>query len=295
MAQRFYDIDFASLTPPEAIDPLDYEVILDERKARFLELWDEARAENPDLPAYDTLVLETDPVAVLLQESAYRELVLRQMVNDRYLDATLPYAVGSALDVLGTLYGVQRQDGETDERFRRRVQLAPEALSTAGTVGGYIYFALSAEPTLLDVDVRKSQPGRVEVTCRAVGTDPRPSAAILSAVRERLIDEGVAPLTDMVTVRAPSVVRATVTAELIVSDTPTKPVIVAEAKAALNTYIESRMAIGSVLYRSGITAALHVPGVVSVNLIEPSYDVAPSGDQAGVVLVEVINVTAARA
>ena len=62
-------------------------------------------------------------------------MVLRQLVNDRYMMAVLPYAFGTNLDVLGAHYSIVRQAGELDERFRRRIQLAHEAQAVAGICG----------------------------------------------------------------------------------------------------------------------------------------------------------------
>jgi phage-related baseplate assembly protein len=288
MAQRFADIDFSRLTPPDAVAPLDYETIFNARRDRFLELWEIVRAENPALPDYDTLVLETDPVAVVLQEAAYRELVLRQHINDSYLAATLPYATGHHLDTVAALYAVQRLPGESDERLRCRAQLAPEALSVAGTVGGYIFHALTVAPELHSVDVRSPRPGVVEVTCSMGGSDPRPSDEVLSRVHVHLVDEDRAPLTDMVTVRPPTITRLQVDAELRINNAPARTAVLAEARAALDEHMVGIRGVDKPVYRSGIVAALHVPGVSSVVLREPMADVLPVGSKASVVVVDAV-------
>ena len=293
MAQRFYDIVFAALTPPDAIEVIDYEAILEERKARFFEVWSMARVENPDLPDYDTLVLDTDPVAIVLQESAYREVMLRQLVNDRYMMAVLPYAFGTNLDVLGAHYSIVRQAGELDERFRRRIQLAHEAQAVAGPAGAYVFHALSAEPALTDVHVRIARPGHVELTCRVAGPDPRPTDDMLQNVLAYLVEGDRKPLTDMLTVRPPSLTRGRIVARLVVPPGPTRVPIMAEARKRLDATLASGLAgMDAPLYRSAIVAALHAPGVQAVELVEPTIDLIPAGPRAGVVVIDAITLTA---
>ncbi|ORE90548.1 Baseplate assembly protein J [Stappia sp. 22II-S9-Z10] len=294
MAQRFYDIDFANLTPPDAIAPLDFEVIYEARKARFLELWEDARLLNPDLPDYDTLVLNTDPVAIILQENAYREVVLRQLVNDRYLLSVLPFSFGDGLDVLGAHYSVTRETGETDDRFRRRIQLAHEAQSTCGPAGAYVFHALAAEPALTDAFVRSPRPGHVEITCRVAGADPRPTSAQLQAVLAYISAEGRKPLTDTVSVRAPSITRSTIVATLTVPAGAARASMMATARARLDAVLAKNLAgMDAPLYRSAIISALHAEGVQSVNLIEPAADLLPPADEVGLVVIDGITLAAA--
>ena len=67
----FTAADLSRLPPPVLVEPLDFETILAKRIAKFRELF-------PDFNA----LTESDPSMIHLQESAYRELVFRQRVND---------------------------------------------------------------------------------------------------------------------------------------------------------------------------------------------------------------------
>lgn len=270
---RFASIDFATLPPPDVVETLDYEAIYAARIARFLELWNAERVRNPDLPAYDSLGLQTDPIAVVLQESAYREALLRARINDAARAVMLPYSRSADLDNLAALFGVVRATDETDDRFRRRVQLAPEAFSAAGTVGGYIFHALTAAPSLLDVSVRKTSPGRVEVTCMSADASRVPTEAVLDAVRERLSDDGVKPLTDVVRVRPPRVVDVRIDATVVMERGPGQADVVARARAALDATLAGAASLGGSLYRSAILAALHQASVRTVALTSPADDV----------------------
>src|SRR5690625_1620143 len=122
-------IDLSLLPPPRIIDELTYEQILSERKAALLSITpDEERAELAE-----TLAMESEPLTRLLQESAYRELMLRQSINDAARRIMLAYAGGAALDHLGVNFrDAERLPEEADSAYRRRIQLSPEGYSTAG-------------------------------------------------------------------------------------------------------------------------------------------------------------------
>lgn len=281
---HFSSIDFSNLPPPDAVEPLDYETIYAARRARFLELWDIARGEDPSLPAYDTLFLETDPVAVLLQESAYRELLLRARVNDAVLSVLLARASGADLDNLAANYGVSRlvvtaatDDApavmEADRRLRRRVLLAIEAYSVAGPAGAYIYHALTAVPALRDATAISTDPGRVLVTIMGTVADPEPTPAQLSAVATALSDQSVRPLTDVVSVAAPRVTETDIVAALTIYPGPDGAVVQQRAQEALAGWLVENAFLGRDLRRSAIFSRLHVEGVQSVELLTPAADV----------------------
>ncbi|EEQ05233.1 Baseplate assembly protein J [Yersinia bercovieri ATCC 43970] len=86
------------------MEALDYETLLAERKAELIALYpaDEQAAITR------TLSLESEPLVKLLQENAYRELVLRQRVNEAAQAVMVAYANGSDLDQLGANNNVQR-------------------------------------------------------------------------------------------------------------------------------------------------------------------------------------------
>src|SRR5690606_17245852 len=64
-------VDLSRLPPPDVVQALDYETIL-------AELQVDLAARLPDFDAF----LESDPAIKLLEIVAYRELLLRQRVND---------------------------------------------------------------------------------------------------------------------------------------------------------------------------------------------------------------------
>lgn len=92
-------------------------------------------------------------------------------------------------------------DVESDERFRQRVQLAPERLAVCGPAGAYRYHALTAHQDVSDAAVVSPEPGHVDVYPLCNGAPP--STEILTAVRAALTHEDVRPLTDVVRVLPP--------------------------------------------------------------------------------------------
>jgi len=88
------------LPAPGVVEELDFEEILAAMKADLL---------SRD-PAYGEL-LESDPAMKLLEVCAYRELLLRQRVNEAARAVMVAFAVGSDLDHLAALFGLERAAG----------------------------------------------------------------------------------------------------------------------------------------------------------------------------------------
>ncbi|MGZ5390180.1 MAG: baseplate J/gp47 family protein, partial [Aeromicrobium sp.] len=211
-------IDFARLPPPQVIEEIDYEVLLGIYKAEVL-------SKNPKLEK--AILLEQSPTNIILQAEAYGEMMVRARINAAARAVMLPFAVGADLDVLAAFYGVQRElipvagsnplifEPESDARFRRRVQMATEAFTTAGSEGAYIFHALAADPTIRDASaVAIDDKGGVKITIMNSGSDPLPTEAQLAAVRERLNRKNIKPLTDVVSVGSVEVLHTTIDAQL---------------------------------------------------------------------------------
>ncbi|MDU6412813.1 MAG: baseplate assembly protein, partial [Yersiniaceae bacterium] len=97
-------IDLSQLPAPVVVEALDYETLLAERKATLVSLYPEDQQEA----VARTLALESEPVVKLLQENAYRELILRQRVNEAAKANMVAYANDADLDQLGANNGVTR-------------------------------------------------------------------------------------------------------------------------------------------------------------------------------------------
>lgn len=288
---RFDPIDLSQLPSPDVVEVLDYEALLAERKTYTISLWPEAEQEA----IAALLELETEPLNILLQENTYREMMLRQRINDACKAVMLPYALGSDLEVLAAFFGVTRllvspADNsvnppipavyETDERLRMRTQMALEGYSTAGAVGGYTFHALSASALVKDVGISSPTPGTVQVVVLSTAGDGTPDAALLNTVNDALNDEEVRPLCDTVSVLAATIVNYTITATLKFFEGPGSAEVLAAAQSAAEAYAATQHNLGRDITRSGIFAALHQPGVQNVTLSAPAADIVVDHDEA---------------
>ncbi len=261
---RFTAIDLSAMTPPDIIETLDYETIVTDMR-------DDLVARFPAIVG--VIDLESEPARKLIEVFAYRELLLRARINDSARAVLLASSYNSNLDHLGALFATARQEGETNDRFRRRIQLAPEAFSVAGPEGAYQYHALTVAPWARDVSAIMTAPGTVRVTMLKEGADPVPTAGELQSVLIALRDDAVRPLTDVVQVLGPQVVAVTIDARLTLYPGPDGTLVQTRALTALAAWVERNRMLGMNLRRSAIFARLHQEGVHSVELLAPAEDV----------------------
>ncbi|MEN3238540.1 baseplate J/gp47 family protein [Methylobacterium ajmalii] len=277
-------IDFARLPPPAVIETIRYEDLLDLYQDRVLKA-------NPALEK--ALQLEQSPINIVLETEAYGEMMVRARVNAAARAVMLPFAVGSDLDVLGALYNEARlplvdnprpyttnpEDWEGDTRFRSRVQMAPEAFTTAGSAGSYIYHAKSADPTILDASVMKvDRRGGIKVSIMNSGASPVPTTDQINKVTQRLLRPNIKPLTDVVSVTPVKVIYTDLVARVVLYPGPDAAIIRQTITDNLQS-LRSRIAlIGRDLTRAAITDALYVEGVQNVNLTSPAADIVAETD-----------------
>lgn len=266
---NFTPIDLSKLPAPNVIETLDFETLLTDYINDFV-------ARNPN---YSTL-LESDPAIILMQVVAYREMLLRARINEAAKANMLAYATKGDLDNLATFFGVERLEDETDERLRKRTQLALEGFSTAGPVGAYIFHSLSASNEVKSVSVKSPNPGEVLVTILSNIGDGAVSQELIDIVLAKLNEDDIRPLTDLVSVQGAEIINYQVEAVITVYSGPSSAVVETEANDALQKFISDRHEIGRVIAISGIYDALHVDGVKKVELTSPLADVETTNEQA---------------
>jgi len=249
-------IDFARLPPPQVIEEIDYEVLLKVYQNKVLEL-------RPELAA--AIALEQSPTNVILEAEAYGEMIVRERINAAARACMLPFATGSDLDVIGARFNVQRMDGELDARLRRRIQLSMESFTTAGSPGSYIFHALSTSTGVKDATaVAERGTGRVIVTIMADGSDPVPGQSLVDSVYDRLMSDGIKPLTDDISVLPVSKIPADIQANITLYPGPDASLVVADINKALTALRNRVSQIGRDLKRSAVLAALTQEGVQNV-------------------------------
>ena len=260
-------LDLSQLAQPDIVETLDFEVIFQQRKERFIEL-------APDMASL--MDYESEPAVKLLQEASYEDMRLRARMNDVARANLLAFATGTDLDQLAAFYGVARQTGEDDERLRRRVQLQIAALAGNGTAEQYRATAMAASPAVIDAAVMRPAIGSVALALWiADGADV---AATLETVRTAFAADSArilgVPLTVQQAMPRPIGVTATLYREA------TAPVdlaqqLVASFPAALAAYAK----LGRDVPRSWLQSRLHVAGVSRVELAAPAADVTLAPDE----------------
>jgi phage-related baseplate assembly protein len=302
-------IDFSTLPAPRVIESLDYEAIraamLDDLKVRLPE-W--------------TADLESDPAVKIIEVAAYRELLLRQRVNDAASSVMIAYAVGSDLDQIGAMFNVTRLAGETDEAYRARVQQGYSLLAAAGPANAYRAHAMGVDASIVDASVTSLAPGQVTVTVLApqfiapaeatadeiaaggalfssllpptdsVTIIARNDAPIMDSVRQALNAEDVRPLTDSVSVRQPTLKTFDISAVLTVYPGPDQTLVLNDAQAALDGYLASIRRMDYDATRAGIIAALTVAGVQNVELSSPAADIVTGPLDLAVCLTQSVTI-----
>jgi phage-related baseplate assembly protein len=284
-------IDLSLLPAPTVVDPLDYESLLADRKATLISLYPEEQREA----IARTLTLESEPIVKLLQENAYRELILRQRINEAAQAVMLGYAGGSDLDQLGGNFQVERlvvqqPDNtvippvvaimESDSDFRVRIQQAFEGLSVAGSSGSYEYHGRSADGRVADVSATSPSPANVLISVLSREGDGTASAELVAIVDKALNDEDVRPVADRVTVRSATIVNYNIDALLYLYPGPEAEPIRRAAEAKLKSYISAQHRLGRDIRLSAIYAALHAEGVQRVELKSPQADIVLDKTQA---------------
>lgn len=266
MTTRFDNVNLTGLPAPEVIETLDYEAILSD-------LRDDLVARMPEIE--NVIDLESEPARKLMEAFAYRELILRARINDSARAVLLPFAGGADLEAIGALFGVARQDGEDDDRLRRRILLAPEAYGTAGAAGAYVYHALSQAPWARDVSAckcRNGRPGIVQVNVMADGDDPKPTSAQIRDIADFFARGDVTPMTDMVQVMPPVIKPVTIKARLTLYPGPQAGPVRDAAIKRLTDWAEENRMLGHDLRRSAVMHRLHIEGVHNVYLEAPVED-----------------------
>lgn len=278
-------IDLSGLPAPDVLIPIDYENMLSAIKADLI-------SRDPSLT--DALSLESDPLTKLLESVAYLHMLKTNQVNQTAKAMLLAYATGTTLDHLASAVNVSRllvKQGnpnaippmpdiyESDEAFRRRIQLEPERAS-AGSEGAYMFWALSSDGDVRDISVVTATAGVVTVYVQS-HSELVASDILKEKVRQAVDNPNRKPFTDQVRIASGQPFGFDVQAELTLYPGPDKDVVMATARAELDKYLEKVRYLGYDVTISGLHHALHQAGVQRVKLLAPLTDInLPKGKYA---------------
>lgn len=317
---RFVQADLAALGDVPAVVDVDFETIR-VRRADFLK----AALAEFDID-FDVTTLETSPLmTAVARGGGYEEALFRQLVNEKVRALSLATAqVGDLEHIAATYYGVSRQS-ETDaegkvilediERFRDRIALAPEAFSTAGPLGAYVFHALEldGEPDLADAWAYAEEDGAtysagLYADAYSMGSRPTPFAgratgdsvlapevlvvilpaivygvadqALLDRVYQAVTARDVRPLGDNVRIEPAEVVDYAVDMTITFSRGADPTPLIDEARARVQAYVDRRRRVGLTAELFGIASGGYVSGAEAVTLASPVADVAGGSKQA---------------
>ncbi|MFM2480148.1 baseplate J/gp47 family protein [Celerinatantimonas sp. YJH-8] len=288
MSSTFTPIDLSALPTPNVIEAIDYETLLANNKDYLISLYpDDEQAE-----VADTLALESEPLTKLLELLSYREMLLRQRVNEAAQATMLAFAAGNDLDQKAADVNLQRlvitqatntteAQLESDEALRERIQMAWEGLSTAGPRNSYIFHARNAAGQVADATAVSPSPAAVTVTIQSTTEPGTAPDDLLETVRHYLSDEERRPLGDRLTVQSAQILSYSVQATLELATTGAESSLIVDAATQnLQNIVNQRRRLGVEVAASAIYAALHVEGVAKVTL-QNWQDIVPTPAQCG--------------
>lgn len=260
-------IELSLLPEPDVAEPLDFETLVTKIK-------EDVVARNIDLAG--VIELESEPIVMLIEAFAYRELLLRSRINDAARANLLAFASGTDLDHLGAFYEVTRIDGETDDRLRLRIQIKIAALAGNGTAESYIYKALTVSLSVVSAAVLTPSIGAVEIAVWiTAGSD---ATAVLRSVENALNSDDAKILCVPVTVRMARARPINITATL--HREASAPVdIAARQQAAVALAISSYARLGRDISLSWLNAKLHVDGVSRIAITAPLTNITLQPDE----------------
>lgn len=160
----------------------------------------------------------TDEIAVLSAGSLYVDVVATCTEGGAAYNGFTVGTVATLVDLIPYIASVTNvtatsggDDGEPyteegDNKYRERIRLAPAAMSTAGSENGYRYFALSADPEIIDVAVDSPEANVINIYPLMRG-GALPDSETLAKVEAACSAEDVRPMSDDVTAIAPEEVE----------------------------------------------------------------------------------------
>lgn len=282
-------IDLSALPSPDVIEDIDYEAELASMRNDLVALL----PEDERAATEQVLARDSEPVTKLIQLFTYKLILAKQAFNDRAKGLLLAFAKGGDLDHIGTTYYLTprlelspaTEDEpaimERDDDYLRRLLLAQDGWSTAGSTRSYEYHALKASPDVLDAKPENAGGGVVRVTVLSRLGNGTASPTLLIAVDNALSAEEVRPLNDTVQVVGVTVRPYAIRAVITVPSGPAPEAVLTAARDSVAKYVARRTRLtytndlkvaGFGISRDAVLAALWLDQVEHVELLEPLAD-----------------------
>ena len=163
---------------------------------------------------------------------------------------------------------------EDDEALRQRTFEAPEALSTAGPELAYKWHAKSTNSAIIDVGVYSPHEGCVTIIPLLKGGEV-PGQEVLNAVYDNLSAKKNRPLTDKISVEAPSIVNFSLNVEYYINEDADADTVHQKVNAAVENFILwQKSKLGRDINDSELISYIKaVNGVKRVKVISPNFTV----------------------
>lgn len=162
-----------------------------------------------------TVYFATDSIAVLEAGDSYVDVEASSTEGGSQYNGFAVGTIATLVDLIPYISTVSNitvssggDDGEPyteegDDKFRERIRLAPATQSTAGPESSYRYWALSADPEIIDVAIDVPSACVVDIYPLMTG-GALPDEDTLKKVEDVCNAEEIRPLTDKVTAKAPT-------------------------------------------------------------------------------------------
>ncbi|EHE6924446.1 TPA: baseplate J/gp47 family protein [Vibrio cholerae] len=270
-------IEIYQLPPPEVVQQLDASFIRTRMLKRYAEL------SNTSVPKAG------DPLYFAFSAMSEEVTRARQEFQDISLENMVAFSSGANLQHLGVARPVEKYPTETDEQYRRRIQMAPEGFSTAGPDGAYIFHALNAHEDVLDA--YPLSPSEVTVNLYIVSrkNDGVATPELCDIVYKHVDAQSKRPLSDKLSVLPASINRYRIEVALHMPTGPGEQQTLKLAEQRLQKLANDTHRLGGEVSFSAIYAAAHVKRenadsvyqpVSKVELIEPLEEIICSKAQA---------------
>ena len=162
---------------------------------------------------------------------------------------------------------------ESDDSLRQRAYLKPNSFSTAGPDKAYEYFVREYSQAIEGVGISRPSAGVVDIRITLTGGE-LPTATFCGAVKDHL--DGKRPMTDDVTVQAPTAAEYAVQGTYYISsaDASMQQTIQEKVEAALQEYLLWQSGkIGRDITPDKLISLVYAAGAKRLTLTSPSYAV----------------------
>lgn len=265
--------ELSHLPAPELIEELSYDRLLETAIDRLKIEFQHANV------AFDVSKLEANPARIIMRESAYKELNLRQRINDAMRSVLLAFARGSDLDNF-VAHKTTRMDAEDDQRLVTRYLLLMQGSSTGGTAERYEAEAMGADVAVSQAfcyTVGKSPIVYVSITDESAGGIA--AASLVEKVQTRLEQRSIRLVGDRIIVLAAVRQIVDVSARVWISER-SSTLIIDQLPLILKTAWSKRQRLGLDLTLSYLTSQLMAEGVHNIELDAPQVDIIAGEHEA---------------